>query len=114
MFHPWKNVLPPATEETTPLPASELQQCVGQLCTANEPTPADAVEAEASPEKPASLVEDHVSQTVSDEKQGASASDEFDFATELSASCSESDIERLSQEALNMIYARAAELSDVP
>ena len=105
--------MPPATEETTPLPASELQQCVGQLCTANEPTPADAVEAEASPEKPASLAEDHVSQTVSDEKQGASASHEFDFATELSATCSESDTGRLSQEVLNMIYVREAELSDV-
>ena len=90
---------------------------MGQLCTANEPTPADAlipVEAEASPEKPASLAEDHVSQTASDEKQGASASDDFDLATELSASFSESDTGRLSEEVVKMIYVSAAELRDVP
>ena len=111
-----QNALQQAAEETTSLPASELQQCVEQLCAANERTPANAPmpeQAEASSETPASLEGEHVSQAASDEGQGATASDGFELVV-ASASFSASDVERLSQEAVKDMYVRAAQLSEVP
>ena len=104
----------PSTEqEPTPLPVSELQQCVEQSCTVNERTPANAPMSEhAEPqsrklEDPASLEEDNVSQTAENERQGTTASDEF-LLVEANASRSES------QEAVRSILVRASELSEVP
>ena len=98
-----ENALPPAAKETTPSPASELQQC-----TVNGRTPANTrmpEQAEASSERPASSEEDHVSQTALDERQGTTGSDDFELVV-ASASFSEGCVDRLSQEAVKHIYSK--------
>ena len=106
-----ENALPPAAEETTPSPASELQQCTGDGRTpANTRMPEQA---EASSERPASSQEDHVSQTALDERQGTTGSDDFEVVI-ASACFSARCVDRLSQVAVKYIYSKAAELSKEP